>query len=112
MHEHTLDLLEFHANLHVSPHEKGLEVDFLAAHPGLTASRDGMELTRPETLTRRCLDALPEVKKVVAGGIAGCISKTCVAPLSRVTVLMQVQSMRPHKFTDGVHPNNQCALRA
>ena len=67
-----------------------------------------MELT-PKSLSRQCLDALPEVKKVVAGGIAGCISKTCVAPLSRVTVLMQVQSMRPHKFADGRNPNNQCA---
>merc|ERR1740117_2281211 len=32
---------------------------------------------------------------------AGCVVKTCVAPLSRVTILMQVQSMRPHKFRAG-----------
>lgn len=41
------------------------------------------------------------------GAEAGCVSKTFVAPLSRVTLLMQVQSMRPHKFADGRNPNNQ-----
>ncbi|CAJ1403302.1 unnamed protein product [Effrenium voratum] len=58
-------------------------------------------------LRQRLVDTLPELKKVVAGGVAGCVSKTAVAPLSRVTVLMQVQSMRPHKFSDGKNPNNQ-----
>ena len=62
---------------------------------------------RQDDLSSRCINALPEVKKVVAGGIAGCVAKTAVAPLSRVTVLMQVQSMRPHKFADGKNPNNQ-----
>lgn len=46
-------------------------------------------------------------KQVISGGIAGCFSKSAVAPLSRVTILMQVQSMRPHKFRDGSTPNNK-----
>lgn len=50
---------------------------------------------------------LLQIKQLVCGGVAGCVAKTVVAPLSRVTVLMQVQSMRPHKFRDGASPNNQ-----
>jgi len=48
-----------------------------------------------------------EFKQVISGGIAGCVAKTAVAPLSRVTILMQVQSMRPQKYYDGMNPNNQ-----
>mmetsp|Transcript_32037 Transcript_32037/g.73819 ORF Transcript_32037/g.73819 Transcript_32037/m.73819 type:complete len:352 (-) Transcript_32037:239-1294(-) len=70
------------------------------------AARPQMELLR-DVLPRRIIDALPTLKQVIAGGIAGCVAKTAVAPLSRVTVLMQVQSMRPHKFADGRNPNNQ-----
>lgn len=33
------------------------------------------------------------LSSLVAGGAAGCISKTCVAPLSRLVMLRQVQSM-------------------
>lgn len=50
---------------------------------------------------------LTHVKQILSGGIAGCVAKTAVAPLSRVTILMQVQSMRPHKFADGASPNNR-----
>eukprot|EP00928_Gymnodinium_smaydae_P033402 TRINITY_DN23938_c0_g1_i1.p1 TRINITY_DN23938_c0_g1~~TRINITY_DN23938_c0_g1_i1.p1 ORF type:complete len:339 (-),score=38.31 TRINITY_DN23938_c0_g1_i1:168-1184(-) len=53
---------------------------------------------------------LQQVKQVAAGGCAGCVAKTAVAPLSRVTILMQVQSMRPHKFSDGQRPNNRYML--
>jgi len=58
------------------------------------------------TLANRHHENLKEFKQICAGGIAGCVAKTSVAPLSRVTVLMQVQSMRPHKFFDGCTPNN------
>jgi len=37
---------------------------------------------------------MESVKGFTAGGLAGCCGKTIVAPLSRVTILMQVQSMQ------------------
>lgn len=58
------------------------------------------------SFSRRHSEQLLQAKQVLAGGIAGCVAKTAVAPLSRVTILMQVQSMRPHKYKDGVNPNN------
>lgn len=41
------------------------------------------------------LTASPFTSSLVAGGLAGCASKTCVAPLSRLVALRQVQSVRP-----------------
>lgn len=52
-------------------------------------------------------EGLMQIKPLISGGIAGSAAKTAVAPLSRVTILMQVQSMRPHKYDDGRSPNNK-----
>lgn len=52
-------------------------------------------------------EGLLQIKMLFSGGAAGCFAKTAVAPLSRVTILMQVQSMRPHKFERRGRPNNQ-----
>lgn len=45
---------------------------------------------------------------IFSGGMAGCVAKTVVAPLNRVTILMQVQSMNPQKF---VHKSLWRSLR-
>lgn len=71
-------------------------------------------ITWPEScaaIAARHNPELKQVKQMIAGGVAGCVSKTCVAPLSRVTILMQVQSMRPHKFRAGV-PTNENLWRS
>lgn len=71
-------------------------------------------LTWPESasaIAARHDPELKQVKQMISGGVAGCVSKTCVAPFSRVTILMQVQSMRPHKFRAGV-PTNENLWRS
>lgn len=67
-----------------------------APGPGSSHSLLPMESTLDhlELLANRHASILIEVKQFLAGGLAGCAAKTAVAPLSRVTVLMQVQSMR------------------
>ncbi len=43
----------------------------------------------------------PSEKNMIAGGVAGCIAKTVVAPLSRLTVLSQVSSLFPKQNAGG-----------
>jgi len=45
-------------------------------------------------------------KLTISGGIAGVVAKSSVAPFTRVTILMQVQSMRPNKYHESSMPNN------
>merc|ERR1719473_2125085 len=45
-------------------------------------------------LTDRHRQMMESMKGFTAGGLAGCCGKTIVAPFSRVTILMQVQSMQ------------------
>lgn len=67
----------------------------------------GASQHRLELLLRRHSGELAQAQQLLSGGVAGCVAKAAVAPLSRLTILMQVQSMRPHKFHDGVNPNNR-----
>ena len=61
-------------------------------HPVQLGVRLGLYLVRPVTGRHPT-----RLSHAVAGGLAGVLGKTAVAPLSRVCILMQVQSMRPHK---------------
>eukprot|EP00927_Polykrikos_kofoidii_P050439 TRINITY_DN44357_c0_g1_i1.p1 TRINITY_DN44357_c0_g1~~TRINITY_DN44357_c0_g1_i1.p1 ORF type:complete len:374 (-),score=53.97 TRINITY_DN44357_c0_g1_i1:116-1237(-) len=59
-----------------------------------------------QILADRHHDGLQDIKALASGGVAGCVAKSAVAPLSRVTILMQVQSMRPNKYKRRGRPNN------
>lgn len=62
--------------------------------PAVIADRiKGLEPQLRETAVRH-EQGLHQLKHLLSGGIAGCVAKSAVAPLSRVTVLMQVQSMQ------------------
>jgi len=47
---------------------------------------------RLEIIAARHADDLSNLKRMVAGGTASCIAKVATSPLSRTTILMQVQS--------------------
>ena len=68
-------------------------------------SLDALETEFRDKVVQR-EEALRSAKIWFSGGVAGCVGKTCTAPLSRVCVLMQVQSMRPRKYHRKGVPNN------
>lgn len=56
-------------------------------------SSETQHLGEDRTRTRTSNSTFPgskQVKHVIAGGVAGAVSRTCVSPLERVKILLQV----------------------
>lgn len=70
-----------------------------AAHAaaGVAARMDADEDAdeQPEASTSYSIDHLEQGKLLLSGGVAGAFSKSCTAPLARLTILYQVNGLQP-----------------
>ena len=59
-------------------------------HGSPTTQQLGEDRTRTRTSKAVVFPGSKQVKHVIAGGVAGAVSRTCVSPLERVKILLQV----------------------
>lgn len=55
----------------------------------------GEDRTRSKAAKKVVFPGNKQVKHVIAGGVAGAVSRTCVSPLERVKILLQIQVKNP-----------------
>ncbi|KAI9079584.1 hypothetical protein K1719_038411 [Acacia pycnantha] len=63
---------------------------------GSVADEGNRKCLPPSSRTKQTLNQQPQlgtVQQLLSGGVAGAFSKTCTAPLARLTILFQVQGM-------------------
>lgn len=63
--------------------------------PGDTEADLEKAIVADEAAAAGTLAALEQGKLLLSGGVAGAFSKSCTAPLARLTILYQVQGMQP-----------------
>eukprot|EP01023_Acetabularia_acetabulum_P020406 TRINITY_DN2059_c0_g1_i1.p3 TRINITY_DN2059_c0_g1~~TRINITY_DN2059_c0_g1_i1.p3 ORF type:complete len:334 (+),score=52.08 TRINITY_DN2059_c0_g1_i1:265-1266(+) len=57
-----------------------------------------MEIFKAQNVIQKNLEAAQDLRKALAGAVSGAVSKTIVAPLTRMTILYQVQSYQNKGF--------------
>ena len=65
----------------------------MASSPSIESGDDEEDEEEDEEEGAEAEDALESAKLLLAGGVAGAVSKTATAPLARLTILYQVQGM-------------------
>ncbi|KAL4451575.1 hypothetical protein ABPG75_007237 [Micractinium tetrahymenae] len=60
----------------------------------LPAEQQEQQQEQPESAASYAVDSLEQFKLLLSGGVAGAFSKTCTAPLARLTILYQVNGLQ------------------
>jgi solute carrier family 25 phosphate transporter 23/24/25/41 len=80
--------------------------------PGDTEADLEKAIVADEAAAGPSLAALEQGKLLLSGGIAGAFSKSCTAPLARLTILYQVQGMQPAAAGAAALPSQRAGIAA
>ena len=72
--------------------EERLGAASAATGSGAAAEQQQQQQQQAEASTSYAVDSLEQFKLLLSGGVAGAFSKTCTAPLARLTILYQVSA--------------------
>ena len=67
-----------------------------SAHGGVAVNGTARKLAQQQKSLHQ-QSQIGTVPQLLAGGIAGALSKTCTTPLARLTILLQVQNLYMHE---------------